>query len=113
MKTYREEYEAWRQFLNRETTYFMVASGISIIALSSYQELVIVIFIFVTMITYSSGKFPRLITELRNKKRTRSENYKYYGILKTDFGWKSFWTNFFPYSLASIFLISILIGVWN
>lgn len=113
MAQYREEYDTWRTFLNREITYFMAGAGASIIALPKYEGLVLVVFILVAVMTHSSGKFPRLLKNLQQKKRSRSENYKYHGIIKTDFGFRALCTGFLPYTLACVFLTSILAGVWS
>lgn len=114
MKEYRSDYEDWKKFLNRDITFFMVGSGLGIISLSNHQDIAgIILFIFVAAIAHTSGKFPRLLKSMKSKNRTRSDNYKYYGILKTDFGFKSMFTSFLPYTLASLFITSILAGMWN
>lgn len=113
MAEYKREFEVWRSFLNREISYFIFASGIGIMALPQYENLVFVVLFFVVAMTWSSGKFPRLLSSLRKKKRNRLEDYLYRKIIKADFGIKALCGKFLPYTLSCVFLITVLAGLWG
>lgn len=110
---YREEYDDWVSFLNNKIAPFMVASSLSIATQLNYEIFSVVLVIVIMVWVNKSRKFPSLIISLRGKKeRTRQENYKYYGIMKTDFGIKQMFTNVLPFTIACFFLSSIYANLW-
>ena len=114
MDEYLLEFQEWRTYFNQTIAPFLFGIGLAG-ATAGENGLWICIagLFFMCAYTHSSGKFPKLIAQLRKTKRNRHEERLYKSIMQDDFGIPAAFTKFLPYTLSCIFVATVMAGGWT